>query len=227
VGEGTTADNGNINLLYRAMDQYGHKLGNCFQVSFHNPDGTRTPLTKDQFSGQCGLPGPAENVLWTAFRTATLGNFVFVLLLWLVALGLLGAYRDLFWRIGGRSDASLTHPEFGISTTLRPKPLRFVATWFALSVVPALLWLVPVLAIHAVMEVDRLVYAAGLALSAGVAFAEWTYVRTLVEGARVVESGELADHPLRCLYEMLGTSVGRARPNGEVDVVARRKRVTA
>ncbi len=227
VGEGTTATDGNINLLYRAADQYGHKVGNCFQVSFHNPDGTRTPLTQDQFYAQCAIPSPGENILWNAFRTATLGNLVFVLVLWLVALGLLGAYRDLFWRVGGRSDASLTHPQFGISTTLRPKPLRFAATWFALSVVPALLWLVPVLAIHAVMEVDRLVYAAGLALSAGVAFAEWTYVRTLVEGARVVEAGKLADHPLRCLYEILGTSVGRARPGGAVDLVARRKRAPA
>jgi hypothetical protein len=212
AGETGTADSGNINLLYRAVDQYGDRLGACFQVSTRNADGTRSPISREQFGARCDLPGPIESTLWFAYRTATAGNALFVIVLWLLALGLLGAYRDLFWRVGGRSDASLTHPEFGIATTLRPQPLRFLATWFALGVVPGLLWLAPVLVIHAVAEVDGLVYAAGLAISLAVAFAEWTWVRTLVTAARVVEAGQLKGHSQSCLYEMLGASVGRARP---------------
>jgi|GEM_PF-6362882 len=227
AGETGTADTGNINLLYRAADQYGHRLGACFQVSTRE-DGLRSPVTQGEFEASCGLPGPVEATLWFAFRNATAGNAVFVVVLWLLALGLLGAYRDLFWRVGGRSDASLTHKDFGIATTLRPHPMRFLSTWFALSIVPALLWLAPVLAIHLVEEVDGTVYAAGLAISVAVGFAEWTWVRTLTEAARVVDAGQLRDHPLRCLYEMLGTSVGRALPNTkEVDLVAKQRRQMA
>ena len=210
----TTAADGNINLLYRAADQYGEQLGNCFQVSTENAAGVKVPLSADTYYAGCGLPA-GESILWYAFRNATAGNTIFVVLLWLVALGLLGAYRDLFWRIGGRTDASLTHAEHGIATKWKPKRLRFVGTWIGLGVVPGLLWLVPVLAIHAIAGVDRLVYAAGLSLSAAVAFSEWMYVRTLVEAARVVDADALKEHPLEPLYKMLGSDVGRARTAGK------------
>ena len=204
----TTAADGNLNLLYRAADEYGSSLGSCFTVS-QDVDGVKQPLNAKQYYDRCELPSPGENVVWFGLRNAAAGNTVFVVLLWLVALGLLGAYRDLFWRIGGRTDASLTHEQHGIATTWAPNGWRFIGTWIGMGVVPALLWLVPVLAIHAVTEVDRLVYAAGLALSAAIAFAEWMYVRTLVEAARCEDRHELQTHRLAPLYGLLAKGSGR------------------
>lgn len=209
-GDDTTAATGNINLLYRAADQYGESLGACFTVS-KEAEGGREPISRDEYYEACDLPGPAEATIWYGFRHAFAGNAVFVVVLWLVALGLLDAYRDLFWRIGGRTDASLTHPKFGIATSPRTQALRFTGTLLGLAVIPALLWLVPVLAIHATAPVDRMVYALGFAVSAAIAFAEWTYVRSLVLAAREAGVRRAIPAPMAPLYEVLGRPVGRAR----------------
>lgn len=225
-----------VNLARRTAERINGKLGACTELTIaasQAPAGTATAdstqagkaaKTRQRFLKDCDLPGPLDSALWETYQRPGIGNTVATVVLWLLVLGLLGAYRDLFWRVGGRTDASLAHRQHGLAVVPSGNWLRFATTWFGLGLIPALIWMAPVAIIGLAVDVNGMVYVVGLAFCGASAFADWVCVRTFVEEtqieptmragavlAKMVGREPPAPSPMADLMEPLAQDVGRAK----------------